>query len=429
MTNNIKAEIFSFVFALLVFFVALNFVNKYFSPLISNDLNYNSLSRGEDYVNLNGGIVDSNSMSRRVFSSLVSDEVTLFASSELTGSFALNQSEFIPYKFFNNNSGNHLFAFGRAHAQSMTVLAQLASLDVEQVKENARIVLIFSPAWLRTDGTNIEAFMDFMPERLLGRLFFASEAPEYVKNHISNYVRGNFSSISDPSFIYKFVNDYEDYSSCFNDLNILCKGYIAKITQYYIYELTQTLLYGAIDYPLPASELNWDGFSDIEWGDLLNRAEEKHLKLSSNNKWGVENGYFEQYLKQVSNNGRDKITVPIPIWDQDQPGLYWAQHRYQSREYEDLKLLLDYLTDFKHPPLVVMQDLNPLVYADYEKMNFSMQRIKELVLSYGYHYADIWSYSANNYHIGNLNDTMHFGDRGWLLVNKAILDSFFGSSE
>ncbi len=89
--------------------------------------------------------------------------VTLLGSSELT-----SKSEYIPHIFATNNLNLRVSSFGHAYFQSYAMYSAL--LGYRNEVKNANICIIVSPGWFDTDGTNIEAFLEFATPNLLERI-------------------------------------------------------------------------------------------------------------------------------------------------------------------------------------------------------------------------------------------------------------------
>lgn len=323
---------------------------------------------------------------------LESGKIVLFGSSELV---KYPNQRFLPQKFFNNELNIPLRVQGNEGHQTFVIMSQLAALDNETIRNNARVVVLLSPSWFtgsNENGLTMPKFLEYMYSGMMNKLYFESETDDKYRYLISDYIKENVSLIKDPSFIYKYP------------LNVLEKDYLNnEIKKFIIQNFDyKNVKVETLNYVKP--KLDYDKL----------RVEAKNIEIpSSNNNFGINNEYYSKYIEPeiVKNNFPFSIIIP-PELDKNQ-------------EFQDFLVLLDFLDNYKIKPLFIMQDLNPYVFvANREEANELMAIIKSKVLEHNFEYMDMWTYKKENYEMNSLTDIVHLDELGWIRVNQKIIDYF-----
>lgn len=323
---------------------------------------------------------------------LESGKIVLFGSSELV---KYPNQRFLPQKFFNNELNIPLRVQGNEGHQTFVIMSQLAALDNETIRNNARIVVLLSPSWFtgsNENGLTMPKFLEYMYSGMMNKLYFESETDDKYRYLISDYIKENVSLIKEPSFIYKYP------------LNVLEKDYLNnEIKKFIIQNFDyKNVKVETLNYVKP--KLDYDKL----------RVEAKNIEIpSSNNNFGINNEYYSKYIEPeiVKNNFPFSIIIP-PELDKNQ-------------EFQDFLVLLDFLDNYKIKPLFIMQDLNPYVFAgNREEANELMAIIKSKVLEHNFEYMDMWTYKKENYEMNSLTDIVHLDELGWIRVNQKIIDYF-----
>ncbi|MFY4816969.1 D-alanyl-lipoteichoic acid biosynthesis protein DltD [Aliarcobacter butzleri] len=323
---------------------------------------------------------------------LESGKIVLFGSSELV---KYPNQRFLPQKFFNNELNIPLRVQGNEGHQTFVIMSQLAALDNETIRNNARIVVLLSPSWFtgsNENGLTMPKFLEYMYSGMMNKLYFESETDDKYRYLISDYIKENVSLIKEPSFIYKYP------------LNVLEKDYLNnEIKKFIIQNFDyKNVKVETLNYVKP--KLDYDKL----------RVEAKNIEIpSSNNNFGINNEYYLKYIEPeiVKNNFPFSIIIP-PELDKNQ-------------EFQDFLVLLDFLDNYKIKPLFIMQDLNPYVFAgNREEANELMAIIKSKVLEHNFEYMDMWTYKKENYEMNSLTDIVHLDELGWIRVNQKIIDYF-----
>ncbi|MCT7604058.1 D-alanyl-lipoteichoic acid biosynthesis protein DltD [Aliarcobacter butzleri] len=323
---------------------------------------------------------------------LESGKIVLFGSSELV---KYPNQRFLPQKFFNNELNIPLRVQGNEGHQTFVIMSQLAALDNETIRNNARIVVLLSPSWFtgsNENGLTMPKFLEYMYSGMMNKLYFESETDDKYRYLISDYIKENISLIKEPSFIYKYP------------LNVLEKDYLNNEMKKFIIQNFdyKNIKVETLNYVKP--KLDYDKL----------RAEAKNIEIpSSNNNFGINNEYYSKFIEPeiAKNNFPFSIVIP-PELD-------------KNEEFQDFLVLLDFLDNYKIKPLFIMQDLNPYVFAgNREEANELMAIIKSKVLEHNFEYMDMWTYKKENYEMNSLTDIVHLDELGWIRVNQKIIDYF-----
>ncbi|WP_201522954.1 D-alanyl-lipoteichoic acid biosynthesis protein DltD [Aliarcobacter butzleri] len=323
---------------------------------------------------------------------LESGKIVLFGSSELV---KYPNQRFLPQKFFNNELNIPLRVQGNEGHQTFVIMSQLAALDNQTIRNNARIAILLSPSWFtgsNENGLTMPKFLEYMYSGMMNKLYFESETDDKYRYLISDYIKENVSLIKEPSFIYKYP------------LNVLEKDYLNNEIKKFI---IQNFDYKNVKIETPnyvKPKLDYDRL----------RVEAKNIEIpSSNNNFGINNEYYSKYIEPeiAKNNFPFSIIIP-PELD-------------KNEEFQDFLVLLDFLDNYKIKPLFIMQDLNPYVFAgNREEANELMATIKSKVLEHNFEYMDMWTYKKEDFEMNSLTDIVHLDELGWIKVNQKIIDYF-----
>ena len=325
-------------------------------------------------------------------SDLESGKIVLFGSSELV---KYPNQRFLPQKFFNNELNIPLRVQGNEGHQTFVIMSQLAALDNQTIRNNARIAILLSPSWFtgsNENGLTMPKFLEYMYSGMMNKLYFESETDDKYRYLISDYIKENVSLIKEPSFIYKYP------------LNVLEKDYLNnEIKKFIIQNFDyKNIKVETLNYVKP--KLDYDKL----------RAEAKNIEIpSSNNNFGINNEYYLKFIEPeiAKNNFPFSIIIP-PELD-------------KNEEFQDFLVLLDFLDKYKIKPLFIMQDLNPYVFAgNREEANKLMAIIKSKVLEHNFEYMDMWTYKKEDFEMNSLTDIVHLDELGWIKVNQKIIDYF-----
>ena len=159
----------------------LNFIKYHILPIVSSLLivfiiGFFIFDNNPDTIDLVKGNQEETTRIQANYSNGIQGEIN-FVSSLLNKNNIcfLGSSEFgnpavkyYPYNFLKDTLNTRVFAFGHAHHQCFSIYSQLVAN--QQELKNSNICIILSPSWFITEGTNIEAFIEFVPENYLKRI-------------------------------------------------------------------------------------------------------------------------------------------------------------------------------------------------------------------------------------------------------------------
>lgn len=139
-------------------------------------------------------------------------------------------------------------------------------------------------------------------------------------------------------------------------------------------------------------------FPSLDYDVLYEQAKRYNKEASTNNVYGIRNGYFNRHVIRKDKSIRFSSVGKI-------------RDMSENREYDALMNLLALLKEYKIKPLFVMQDLHPSIYTEgREEILPLLATIKASVVGAGFEYLDMWSYREADYVNGKLKDKMHLGN-------------------
>jgi len=329
---------------------------------------------------------------------LSTGRIVIFGSSEITA----NSHKYIPQNFFNQELDIDLTAFGHAGQQCLAILSQLAAYYNKELHNNAKIVIILSPGWFDTKRTSMSSFLEYMPQRLLEKLYFKSEVGEKYKLWISRYLKKNIHKIKQPSAIHYIVSNYNPNHSFSTLLQEL---------PYKVDFLIKRMLFGNEGTLQGVVPKTYQTVS-TDWENWSKEAFEIEKSKVTTNHYSINDPYFNQYVKPEIAKGK------FPFKVRSVPEVR------ENEEYQDFLRLVKFGKLLKTKPLFIMQNLNPHAYQELEKYHDILNEIKTTLESNGFEYLDMWSWNKKDYVDGSLTDVMHMGELGWVQVDKAIYDYF-----
>ncbi|MEN9441423.1 MAG: hypothetical protein RLZ33_1500 [Bacteroidota bacterium] len=310
--------------------------------------------------------------------------VTLLGSSELT-----SKSEYIPHIFVTNNLNLRVSSFGHAYIQSYAMYAAL--LGYRNEVKNANICIIVSPGWFDTDGTNIEAFLEFATPNLLERIIKDEGITLAEKKGIGNYLHRNKYLIASPGRrINYFINLFEYHG--FPILNDYFRNRKSEFA---------TIQYPESNITLPSQKT-----VNVNWEKKFSELEEQFANNVHSNKMFINDEYYEEYLK------KDYKHAEFSVLKSD------------NQELNDLYLLVDYLKKNGANVSIIIQNLNPYHYEKLERFNPILTKMTNYLDKNDVPYLNMFTADSKDYVPGTLDDIMHTGHLGWMKINKFLVDTY-----
>lgn len=330
--------------------------------------------------------------------------IVVMGSSEM----ANTNSKAIPFNFFNDHA-IHCLGIGHEGNQMLSMLVQLAAYHESLSK--AKLVIILSPGWFEGEsakGTPLQTFLEYGDEHILYYIKSDTTIPKNVRDHIYDYVVDHFKDIDSPSSILREI--YYERSAERNKLLLPFYAPFAAMHSTYtdFKKLVMTFKSSKAFVKLKCEvndqpdttvlNLNWDSLYSASLSDFAAR--------SNNNTWGIDNDYYEQWMK-----GKDQRVIH-PVEEE------------HNREFSDFLALLELLKKSGCKPFFVMQPLNPLVFKDLNQLDPILKRVEEEIQKNGFTLFNLHTADPSHYVKGTLNDFQHMGEAGWYSVDKEIYDHF-----
>ncbi len=326
---------------------------------------------------------------------LESGRIVMFGSSEL----GRKHHKFIPENFFNKDLNLPLSAVGSGGHKEFCILTEIAAMDNAQTRDNARIIVVLSAGWFfgSHQGTEIPNFIKYVDTSMLTKLYFESDVEDTYKILVSQYIKEHISDISHPSFIYRYA---KSYNTVYNKRYWLEKLFLEKSLAKLKQDRNKTT---PIQYTAPTLDY-----------EALRKKAIAVAKPSDNNPYGIINDVFTKKIKPKLAQGKfPYIMASSPI------------DPYTHREYKDFLALVNLLKNYKHKPLFIFIDSNPLAYVKNRESMFPvLDAIKDTLSKYNYGYLNMWTYDKSKYEIASMVDQSHVGELGWVRINKKIIEHF-----
>ena len=322
-------------------------------------------------------------------SSLLNKNDICFLGSSEFGNPAI---KYYPYDFLKDTLNMQVFSFGHAHHQCFSMYSQL--LANQQELKNANICVILSPSWFLTEGTNIEAFIEFVPENYLKRIIHSPLVSREEKLKIGEYIYNHFDLINEPTLSLTYLSNLHKYRNYpfFEKWVNLYKSKISDV-KYDIKLLPKT-------YPIKTSK-----------SLIKKELKVQYLNNIKSNQIYVNDAYYLEYLST-----KEHSYEPSIIEDE----------LFKNRtEFKDFTLLVNLLKKNNCNASFIFQPLNNYHYVGIEKFQPLKKEILSLLKKNNFPIYDLFSLSKKEFEPGVLNDIMHTGDYGWTKINQFIYDTYY----
>jgi D-alanine transfer protein len=329
------------------------------------------------------------------------DNIQIFGSSEL-GSTGIPTHPSI--MFANKAMGFQVNLIGTGHSQSFIHAVNMGAVS-EKLNGN-KVVFIISPQWFTKEGLSQYGFDYNFSELQFYNLMFNDRIDADLKARIAKRTSSFAKQNSSYTALYQYSSLYtkEDFIS---KTEILILTPCIKFKHYLLSLRDKVQAYNIIKSlnnpnAVPSQEMK----KSIDWNQQLIRAEELGKQSTQNNDFGIQNEYYNTYIKEKFNSLK---------------GSYKEQSYSESQEYDDLKLLLDLCRSQDIKPLFVSVPVNGkwYDYCEFSKddRNKYYKQVNTIVSSYGFDLLDLSSHEYEDY---CLKDIMHLGWKGWIYIDKAI---------
>lgn len=338
------------------------------------------------------------------------DNLILYGSSELrTLEISTHPANF----FAEKRSGFQVNLVGRGSCQSLIHAISIAAAG--DALSGKKVVLITSPQSFVEEGIAPDLFMANFSEQQYLALLRAPDISQAVKQYLSARVLELFDAYeampgsSRPDTAIRYLAEHgAGQGTATSVRHAVLSPYYAF--RRYLYDLkdkvsARALLRSADEAPPFTQSMN------IDWAQEEQAALAEALRLTGNNDFGMLDGYYTTYIGTRLSRQKDK--------DKD---LDYAV----SREYDDLRVLFEICRQKGIAPLFVHVPLHG-EWSDYT--GFSAERrqryydhVREIAGEYAIELLDLTGYEYEQYF---LCDVMHLGWKGWLEVDRALIDYYY----
>ncbi|MNJ86139.1 hypothetical protein D3C87_36260 [compost metagenome] len=312
-------------------------------------------------------------------------KLSVFGSSELQD---------LPYScflFLPDSMGIKTTGFGHAYHQNLSIACEL--LAAGDKLNGANVCVILSPGWFESEGTNIEAFLEFVRPNFIRSIVHNPSIPKKDKLHIANYVHDHFSDINDPSNELIYLNSMSMYEN---------KKWIPNTFEKYSLQRLKK-----VEYRVTSKKTGKKTPFPVDWELTKNRLQQEFLKTCTNNSIYVDSFYYTTYLLKDGKFSKSKMD-PVELGD----------------EFNDFKLVVEILKRHHCNATFVLQPLNPYNYDDLSQFDHVRSQIKSELKKAGFPLLDMYVTNTKEYTPGILKDIMHPSNRGWMEINAFLTDHY-----
>ncbi|MGN0351061.1 MAG: D-alanyl-lipoteichoic acid biosynthesis protein DltD [Roseburia sp.] len=358
-------------------------------------------------TNVDKAIYDNNIHTRNC-SDYVMDQIIDENSIVVLGSSELNSADDLAYppSLFNEGySDFNMVLMGAGYLQSVSQAVNVGALQ-NNIK-NGKVVLIVSPQWFREGELTSDAFCSRFEEANFVEFLQNDDISKTTKIEVSDRI--NELLASDPVTLER-VEKYEDM---YLDHTVNPVTYV-EMSTYSVFRNAKTRfeLVDEFDSLPPLDTTNYVCADEIDFDLLLSQALEVGAESCTNNEFGVDNDYYDTYIK---GNLRAKKDSNV--------GITYAS----SSEYGDFRLFLDVCKETGIEPLIISVPVNGRWY-DYtgfqrSERNTYYQNIRNICDEYEVTLVD---FSDKEYELYFLRDIMHLGWKGWVYLDKAVYSFYKG---
>jgi D-alanine transfer protein len=313
--------------------------------------------------------------------------ITFLASSELS-----NKSPYIPYNFLLDSLNMPLKAFGHAYHQSFSIYCEL--LAMQKYLKESKISIFLSPGWFESEGTNIEAFLEFVRPNFLKSIINNQNINISDKLEIKKYISSNINNIENPSEEIKYFYNLNENFSLIRDIQEF----------FYKSENSSSINYSVKLLKPKTKKKNY------KWFDFKERLQKDFLDSTSTNSYYILDSYYKTYLLDKNGKYKHGTTLKMDV--------------KTNQELKDLKLLVNFLKQNKCNASFIMQALNPYHYNNLKEFNPIMKEIKKTIESNNFPFLNMFVTDSKQFDPGTLKDIMHTNDYGWMKINKFLYETY-----
>lgn len=339
------------------------------------------------------------------------DTLLLFGSSELrTTEISTHPANF----FAGKRAGFQVDLIGRGSCQSLIHALQIAASG--DSLRGKKVVVITSPQSYVEGGIAPDLFMaNFSVQGYLELLeddTLSDEAKTYLSRRVAELLAA-YQALPDAVPVDSAIAALAEHTA---EPALLSGIGNAILSPYYaasrwLYSLkdkasVRGILNRGEDFPAPAE------LPAIDWASEEEAAITEGKAMSSNNSFWMLDDYYTTYIGSRLERQRDQDT-----------DLSYSR----SKEYDDLRILFAVCREKGIEPLFIHVPLHG-PWSDYtgfgaDRRAEYYQNVREIAAEYGIQTLDLTGHEYEEYF---MCDTMHLGWKGWLAVDKALIEYYYG---
>ncbi|WP_027407703.1 D-alanyl-lipoteichoic acid biosynthesis protein DltD [Anoxybacteroides tepidamans] len=322
----------------------------------------------------------------------------IYGSSELS-----RLDTFHPSNYFKVNSiGVTPFLVGRGGTQSFVHFLNFA--DQKDGLKNKKLLFILSPQWFYREGATQASFGANFSTLQAYRFALQPKVSEKLQLEGAKRLL-TFDVVRNDAMLKTLLE-----AKIHHDEKTQMKANIVKPFAFLFMKVLEKrdLLHSILDIPLTRLHPKPSLIKNKTWDELEKNAEEMAKSRSTNNRFYIDDFYYNKRIKP-------KIA--------ELKGFRKNSGLLVSPEYHDFQMVLDVLKEAKAKPLFVSVPVNGYWY-DYmglskSERNGYYQKIKKQIEKEGFPVLDLSNHEYDPYF---LKDSMHLGYKGWLPIDKAIIE-------
>lgn len=340
------------------------------------------------------------------------DTLFIFGSSELrTTEIPTHPANF----FAGKRAGFQVDLIGRGSCQSIIHAIQIAASG--EALTGRKVVLITSPQSYVPDGIAPDLFAaNFSPQQYLSLLeddTLSLDLKTAISRRVAELLE-EYQQLPDAAPIDPAIRLLAE---SYGESTLLGQAEKTALAPYYavskgLYRVKDMAASSKLLKSLPDEE-DKSLLSEIDWEKEEAAAIKAAGEMSTNNDFGMLDGYYTTYIGNRLERQKNRDS-----------GLDYST----SKEYDDLRLLFEICRQKGIQPLFIHVPLHGQ-WSDYtgfdpDRREIYYQNVREIVEEYGIQTLDL---TGSEYEPYFLCDVMHLGWKGWLEVDKALIDYYHGN--
>lgn len=315
------------------------------------------------------------------------ESITIFGSSEL------GVQPYSPYFFLPDSLHIPTVAFGHAHHQSFAMFCELLAMQKEIKK--TKICILISPSWFETEGTYIDAFLEYIRPNFLKSIIQNKKIPQSYKLEIGKYLSRNSNLIDYPSqSIHYLMNLYQHRKTPF--LNTIIKKQNAGNL--------------GVRYDVKTAKNTMSKKSEVNWNKIKKNLQNTFISSIKSNSLFIVDEFYTSNLSYEGHPYRHGKTDNF--------------NRLTNQELKDFQLLVELLKKYNCDASFVIQPLNVYHYNDLKNFNEIIPSVVDIIKQNNFPYMNMFVTKKEDYEPGTLTDVMHLGDYGWMKINKFLVNTY-----